>query len=203
MPSLKRILYLLTPPILSRAFTPKKPEPITLPGVQIGRNTTLRTRLNKRTEQSRITIGDDCLIEGALVTEADHSQIIIGNNVYVGGETILDCVGQITVEDDVLISYRCIISDSDNHNIRYSIRKHDLAEWKQGGRADWSLTPQAPVHIKKGAWIGTSVIILKGVTIGEGAIIGAGSVVTKDVPDWTIAAGNPARVIKELSEDER
>lgn len=203
MPSLKRILYLLTPPIVSRALAPQKPKNKELPGVKIGHNTTIRKRLDKRTEKSRITIGDDCLIEGILVTEADHSQIIIGNNVFVGGETIVDCVQQITVDDDVLISYRCIISDCDNHNIRYSIRKHDLAEWKQGGRSDWSLTPQAPVHIKKGAWIGTSVIILKGVTIGEGAIIGAGSVVTKDVPDWTIAAGNPARVIKELSEDER
>jgi acetyltransferase-like isoleucine patch superfamily enzyme len=52
-------------------------------------------------------------------------------------------------------------------------------------------------------WIGANVIILKGVTIGEGAIVGAGSVVTKDVPPYTIVAGNPARIIREIPENER
>lgn len=203
MPSFRRILYLLTPPIISRMFAQKRTPARDLPGVSIGKNTEIRKQLDKRSKKSKITIGDDCLIQGSLVTETDDSRITIGNNVFVGGDTIVDCVKSITIEDDVLISYRCIIADSDNHNMRYSIRKGDLAQWKRGGRDDWSLTPQDPVHIKKGAWIGTSVIILKGVTIGEGAIIGAGSVVTRDVPDWTIAAGNPARIIKEIAEDER
>ncbi|MGN6285701.1 MAG: acyltransferase [Afipia sp.] len=61
----------------------------------------------------------------------------------------------------------------------------------------------APVRICRGAWIGARSIILKGVTIGEGAIIGAGSVVAADVPPFTIAGGNPARVIRALSADER
>jgi acetyltransferase-like isoleucine patch superfamily enzyme len=59
------------------------------------------------------------------------------------------------------------------------------------------------VHIESDAWIGGNSIILRGVTIGEGAIIGAGSVVTKDVPSFTIAGGNPARVIRELTPSEK
>ena len=53
------------------------------------------------------------------------------------------------------------------------------------------------------SWIGFNSILLKGITIGEGAIIGAGSVVTKDVPPWTIVAGNPAQIIREISLNER
>ena len=60
-----------------------------------------------------------------------------------------------------------------------------------------------PIVIKDKAWIGFNSIILKGVTIGEGAIVGAGSVVTKDVPPYTIVAGNPARIVREIPENER
>ena len=62
---------------------------------------------------------------------------------------------------------------------------------------------EAPVHIGHDAWIGCLVVILKGVTIGEGAVVGAGSVVSNDVPPFTIVAGNPARVVRELGPDER
>jgi acetyltransferase-like isoleucine patch superfamily enzyme len=55
-----------------------------------------------------------------------------------------------------------------------------------------------PVRIGDKSWIGLNVIILKGVEIGEGAVVAAGSVVTKNIPPWTIAAGNPARVIREI-----
>ena len=64
---------------------------------------------------------------------------------------------------------------------------------------DWSNVNSAPITICDDAWIGMNCIILKGVTIGEGAIVGAGSVVTKDVPAWTVVAGNPARVVKKIS----
>ena len=63
---------------------------------------------------------------------------------------------------------------------------------------DWRNVNSRPIVIKDDVWIGMNVIILKGVTIGEGAIVGAGSVVTKDVPAWTVVAGNPAKVVKHL-----
>jgi acetyltransferase-like isoleucine patch superfamily enzyme len=168
-----------------------------LEGVSIGKNTDVTGVIKKRSRNSAIFIGDDCLIEGNLFTEIDESVINIGNNVYIGGATTVDCVCSITIEDDVLISYQCIIADSDNHSVDYQIRKKDLADWRQG-KHDWSTTKSEPIKICKGAWLGARSILLKGVTIGEGAVIAAGSVVTKDVSPWTVVGGNPAKVIKQL-----
>ncbi len=168
----------------------------------IGENTDVRGVIEKRAPHSTITIGAGCLIEGLLVTETEQSKIHIENNVYIGGKTTLDCVVSITVESDVLISYECILSDSNNHSLNYNIRKRDLADWREG-KHDWSTTKSAPIKVSRGAWIGARAIILKGVTIGEGAVIGAGSVVSSDVPAWTIVAGNPAKVIRALTEEER
>jgi acetyltransferase-like isoleucine patch superfamily enzyme len=108
----------------------------------------------------------------------------------------------ITIEEDVLISYGCIIVDSDNHSSRYSVRRLDIADWKRG-KHNWDSHVHKPVIIRRGAWIGARSIILKGVEIGYGGIVGAGSVVTTDVPPWTIVAGNPAKIIREIPPDER
>jgi len=167
-----------------------------------GENSTVKGGVDMRSLNSFIEIGTNCLIEGVLVTETDGSHINIGNNVYIGGSTLLDCIVSIQVEDDVLISYQCLLTDSDNHNLDYDIRKKDLADWRNGGKHDWSTTESAPIKISKGAWIGARSMILKGVTIGKGAVVGAGSVVTKDVPDWTVVAGNPARVVKVIKKSE-
>jgi acetyltransferase-like isoleucine patch superfamily enzyme len=170
---------------------------------RLGANSVLSCRIERRKKGGVISIGESNSISGFLITETEYSRIEIGNNVFIGGKTILDCVVHIAIEDDVLISYDCLIADSDNHSLRSGIRKHDLADWRKGGSHDWSTTKTKPVRLKKGAWIGARAIILKGVTIGEGAIVGAGAVVTHDIPAYTIAAGNPARVIRELRPDER
>lgn len=149
-----------------------------------------------------MAIGDDCLVEGYLVTECASSKISLGDNVFVGGGTVIDCVSEIIIGDDVLISYDCMISDCDNHSLQRSLRKHDLTKWRTGS-FDFDHAIKKPVKIGNGAWLGAKSIILKGVTLGEGAIVGAGSVVTKDVPPYTIVAGNPACVIREIPEDER
>jgi len=81
-------------------------------------------------------------------------------------------------------------------------RQHDVTMWIKGQK-DWSQVGMAPVRILNRSWIGARAIILKGVTVGEGGIVAAGSVVTNDVPAWTIVGGNPARVIRELTDDER
>ncbi|MDD5435106.1 MAG: acyltransferase [Nitrospira sp.] len=168
-----------------------------------GNNSIISGWIDKRNNKSIIVVGQDCLLSGTLVTETVGSNISIGNNVFIGGGTILDCVASISVGDDVLISYQCLLADSDNHSILYNLRRRDLADWKDGGKHDWGTTNTKPIKICKGVWIGARVIILKGVTIGEGAIVGAGSVVTKDVPPYTIVAGNPARIIRELTPEER
>jgi len=167
-----------------------------------GSNTQLRGSAQKRGAGSRIEIGSDCMIDGNLIAEAPGSIVRVGSNVFIGGGSQLTAVKSIIVEDDVLISYECLVTDSDNHSLRYSKRKHDLRDWI-AGRHDWSKVETAPVHIRKGAWLGARVIVTKGVTIGEGAVCGMGSVVTKDVPPYTVVAGNPARIIRELAADER
>ena len=66
-----------------------------------------------------------------------------------------------------------------------------------------SATQAKPIHIKKNAWIGARVNILPGVTIGENAIVGTGSIVTKDIPDNAVAVGNPAKIVKYIGQESR
>lgn len=167
-----------------------------------GENSDIRGVITKRAPGSDIRIGRNCLIEGTLVTETNDSKIVVADNVFIGGGSLLECIVSITIQDDVLISHGCTLADSNNHSVSFSIRQRDLADWKRGHH-DWSRTESSPIVISRGAWIGMKAIVLKGVTIGEGAIVGAGSVVTKDVPPWTIVAGNPARIIREIPPEER
>ena len=171
--------------------------------VTCGQDTQVSGIVEKRARGSTVIIGSNCLISADLVTQTDASRIRIGNNVFIAGSTRLDCADAITIGDDVLISYRCILMDSDNHSLLYRERREDLRSWRAGGRRDWGVCKTAPVVISTGAWIGAGTIVLKGVTVGEGAIVGAGSIVTKNVPAWTITAGNPARVIRPLTAEER
>jgi len=169
----------------------------------IGSGTTISGRLRREKPGGEIHLGNDCVIEGGIKTESANAKVRLGSNVYLGGGSMISSACSVVIGDDVLISYQVIIMDSDSHSVRYSIRKQDLSDWRDTHDHDWSTTAMGEVMIGKGAWIGARSMILKGVTIGEGAIIGAGSVVTRDVPPWTIAAGNPARIIRELREDER
>jgi acetyltransferase-like isoleucine patch superfamily enzyme len=168
----------------------------------IGDNTEITGSLEIREEGGTIIVGRDCLIEGYIVCENFESRIVIGNNVYVGGSTVIDCAGAISIEDDVLISYHVVISDTDGHSKRLSRRRHDLKAFRNG-KIDWNQIPIENVAIRQGVWVGTRSIVLKGVDIGEGAIVAAGSVVTQDVPPWHMVAGNPARIVRKLGKSER
>lgn len=119
----------------------------------------------------------------------DGSIIRIGNNVGISGST-LNATKSITIEDNVNIGSGCIITDTDSHPIEYSHRISNKKEFIKS----------APIVIKEGAFVGARSIILKGVTIGKHSVIGAGSVVSKSVPDYCIACGNPAIIIKNIEE---
>lgn len=96
------------------------------------------------------------------------------------------------------MAWGCWIVDHNSHAISWENRSNDVKDWYVG-KKNWDNVIRKPVKINNKAWIGFNSIILKGITIGEGAIVGAGSVVTKDVPPYTIVAGNPAKIISELT----
>jgi len=164
---------------------------------KLGKNSKIHCLIFKRKVGAFINIGDDCLINGRLVTETNNSKIKISSNVFIGGNTILDCLNEIKICENVLISYECILTDHDSHSIISEDRRMDLEKF-QAKKMNWRDVKNEPILIKKNSWIGMRSIILKGVVIGEGAIVAAGSVVTKDVPDYTLVAGNPAIIKKSL-----
>jgi acetyltransferase-like isoleucine patch superfamily enzyme len=126
----------------------------------------------------------------------------VGKMSYIGPGTDLFITSSISIGDNVMISSRCTIIDSDLHSLAFDERKDDILVVFNRKQKNWDGVEQAPIRIEDKVWIGLRSIVLKGVTIGEGAIIGAGSVVTKDVPPWVIVAGNPARVVRELSHND-
>jgi acetyltransferase-like isoleucine patch superfamily enzyme len=172
--------------------------------VQIGSG----TRLEQATMAARdpagcsLTIGSESNVEAAIVFEKDSARISIGSRTHVGGGTVLAAACNIEIGDDVLVAFGALIMDHNSHSLSFRERRDDVREWIQG-RKDWTRVQIESVRISDKAWIGARAIILKGVTVGEGAIVAAGSVVTRDVPPWSIAGGNPARVIRALTEEER
>ncbi len=126
-------------------------------------------------------IGDHCKI-GTFVEIQRGAKI--GNKVKISSHTFI-CEG-VTIEDDVFIGHGVMFI-----NDRYPRATNQEGELQSG--EDWKLEPTL---VKKGASIGSNATILCGVTIGESAVVGAGSVVTKNVPSKAIVAGNPARLIR-------
>ncbi len=152
---------------------------------------------------TRLEIGEGSIVEGSVVAEREGACISIGKNTFIGGSLIASAT-KIEIGDDVLISWGCNIVDHNSHPIGWQQRKNDVRDWYMGSaHKDWSRVLMKPVKIGDKAWLGLRVIILKGVEVGEGAVVAAGSVVSKDVPPWTIAAGNPAKVIREIPIEER
>lgn len=199
--TLRILLKQLCPPILINLLR-RSSHAMTVQSVTVcGNNSDIHGLVEMREGSAYITVGNDCLIEARLVAETIKSRIVIGNNVFIGGGTTLDCVDSIDIGDDVLISYECLLIDSDGHPTDLEARRAELPRWKDHGGRNWSAAGTKPIKIGRGAWLGARTIVLKGVEIGEGAIIGAGSVVTRSVPPFTLAGGNPARIIRPLRGD--
>lgn len=145
-----------------------------------------------------ITIGDDFYCFKGLRIEAysEHNgetfspTIKIGNNVSFNPYCHIGAIDEIVIEDNVLFASRVFVTDHFHGTITSD--QLDKAPNKR------ILFSKGPVRIKRNAWIGEGVAIMPGVTIGENAIVGANSVVTKDVPDNTVVGGIPAKVIKML-----
>ena len=150
---------------------------------------------------SSIEIGDGCLIRSnfwsnllglyqrTIIIAKRGGKIRIGKNVGISGSTVY-AWNEIVIGDDTLIGANCKILDSDLHPIDPEDRLS----------ANPDRVKSAPIRIGKNCFIGCNCLILKGVTIGDNCVIGAGSVVTRDIAANTMAAGNPAKMIRSLKE---
>ncbi len=164
--------------------------------VKHGKNLKIDGRIFFHGEKERIIIGDNCNIcssesinptsgfNRTHLTAWNNGKIIIGDNVGMSNVNIVS-MSKIEIEDNVMLGSGTKIWDLDFHPISYNER---MDNGQDKGRTK-------PVLIKEGAFIGACVIILKGVTIGKRAVVGAGAVVTHNIPDDEIWAGNPAKRI--------
>ena len=159
--------------------------------------------VNIARKKENIRIGEFSHIKGELLTFAHGGNIAIGDYCYVGEQTRIWSALSVSIGNRVLIAHSVNIFDNLTHPINPEKRHAHFRQIITHGHPDNIDLGERAVVIDDDVWIGAMAIILPGVTLGRGAVIGAGSVVTSDVPPYTIVAGNPARVIREISADER
>ncbi len=155
-------------------------------------NMTRPTELDKREEMLKgmfAEIGENCYIEPPLHANWGGKHVHFGNNVYANfGLTLVDDT-HIYVGDGTMFGPNCVIATA-GHPVDPELRARQL---------QYNIS----VHIGKNCWLGAGVLVMPGVTIGDNTVIGAGSVVTKDIPPNVVAVGNPCRVLREISEHDK
>lgn len=151
-------------------------------GVRIGRgSTTYLGTMFDLGPQGRVRIGNYCCVHGAWFI----------------------CDSEITVGDYAMISWNVVFMDTYGAFTDPAQRRQQLEHMPFDGRRRMPRgAPASPIHIRRNVWIGFDCVVLPGVTIGEGSIVGARSVVTENVPPYTLVAGNPARVVRKIENDE-
>lgn len=153
--------------------------------IHLGRSVYIHSYVRLQySNDSPISIANNVEIFEHTVIQSVGGGVTIGNNVTIGEYSTIQAQGEVIIEDDVLLAAKVqFISNAhqyENPNVPIKYQKN-VAK---------------PIIVKKGAWIGINATILQGVTIGKNSVVGAGAVVTKDVPDYTIVGGVPARPIK-------
>lgn len=140
---------------------------------------------------NHVFLGPDSWLQTLPDGENQSAAIIIGSGTSIVGWCVISAVRSVILEESVLFARNVYVSD---HIHRYS--QVGIPIMEQG------VDKVAPVLIKRGAWLGQNVVVCPGVTIGRGAVIGANSVVLNDIPDYSVAVGAPARVVKTISVEE-
>lgn len=155
-------------------------------------NATRPTELDKRTEMLKsmfAEIGEDCYIEPPLHANWAGKHVHFGKGVYANFNLTLVDDTHIYVGDYTMIGPNVVLATA-GHPILPELRP-------------LAYQYNMPIHIGKNCWLGAGVIVLPGVTIGDNTVIGAGSVVTKDIPANVVAVGNPCRVLREINEHDK
>nr|WP_280924932.1 MULTISPECIES: acyltransferase [unclassified Ciceribacter] len=155
-----------------------------------------------------VEIGNECILKCKIIFETDTGSVKIGDGCYIGGTRIISAQS-VEIGNWVTMAWGIMIYDHNSHSLdfreRINDQKRQLKDWGSGNfirNKNWDVVDKKPIRIGDYAWIGFDAVILKGVTIGEGAVVGARSVVTRDVEPWTVVAGNPAQVVKRLTPGE-
>jgi acetyltransferase-like isoleucine patch superfamily enzyme len=164
--------------------------------VHIGTGSVVRRRRLHAYPNGEIHIGACSMVLCRVDFDSLGGLVRIGDRCYLGASHLV-CHTSITIGDDVIMSWGVTVVDHDSHSPNWDERAQDVNEW-MNGRKNWDHVKVAPVVIGDKAWIGFGASILKGVVIGEAAVVGACSVVTRDVPAYCVVAGNPARVVRRL-----
>ena len=139
-------------------------------------------------DDGRLTIGKGTLLEpGCWITIADGARVTIGEGCFLNMGVMVAAQNEVTIGDHTMFANGCFISDASH---RYDDPDKPVT-WQ-------GFTSKGPTRIGSNCWFGVNCVVNTGVTIGDRAVIGANSVVTKDVPPRTIAAGVPAKVIREI-----
>jgi len=156
--------------------------------LSVGENVTIFSNVRFQcSEESPIQISDNVQVYDHSVIQSLGGGISIGKNVIIGEYTTIQAQSNVTIEDDVLLASKIqIITNAHMYDDIDIPIKYQRNQSK-------------PVLIKKGAWIGINCTILSGVTIGKNSVVGAGSIVNRDVPDYCVVAGIPARTIKKFN----
>lgn len=172
---------------------PKRPKPYLC-----GEGTVLTSEAsltNEAKQPDRLSLGRGCLVIGQILV-GSRGSLQMGDHSYLGPGARIWALDKIFIGSRVFVSHGVNIHDSDSHSLSARERHERFLEKMQHGK---HLVPEnaksAAVTIEDDVWIGFNAMILKGVTIGRGAVVGAGSVVTKNVDPFTIVVGNPPRVV--------
>jgi len=139
-------------------------------------------------DEGRLTIGDATLLEpGCWITMAPDARIAIGDGCFLNRNTMLAAQAEIEIGSHTMLANGCFVGDAEH---RYD--DPEIPVTHQG------FTSKGPVRIGDNCWFGVNCVVTSGVTIGERCVIGANSVVTQDLPPFSIAAGAPAKVLREV-----
>ncbi|SHG93450.1 Acetyltransferase (isoleucine patch superfamily) [Flavobacterium defluvii] len=165
----------------------------------IGENTRIFNEAgihNNLGDRTKIVLGNNCDIRGELLIFGHGGEIIIGDYSFIGERTKIWSAKKISIGNRVLISHNVNIHDNNSHPLDSKLRHEDFKYITAFGLKKESDLNEKEIIIEDDVWIGFNSTIMKGVKIGKGAIIAANTIITKDVPEYAVCAGNPMQIIK-------
>jgi len=167
-------------------------------GVRLG----LAARLLSPDGERRVKIGANAAIRGVIRCEGE-GRCEIGPEVYVGDGAIISSRISVEIGEGTLLAHGVQVFDNDTHPVDAAERRaHFRSILKLGPRRDFAVAAR-PVRIGKDCWLGFGAAVMKGVSLGDEAVVAAGALVTRDVRPRTIVAGNPARRVRAIGEAPR